>query len=416
ANKKVPFSLTGSAPCVHELDASSDVRRPNELKCNVVEQDDRQVNVPFKRTCVRSLDLFPSLDQQPSTILRVYPVDPSLCDSNGVSLVGPSTGRAASERVALNTQFLPQPVNSVNVNLSSTPIDDHSDHDHNDVHVADECIPPPDRGFRCPAVSSDTRYAPAVNTDTSWQRSRRAPTVNMATSRQQPPGSGPPSDYRYLGACSYSCQNCGALFWGEEHLKSVPRAREKFQDTHVPNFKVRLYNVVGAREYELSTRDMLGVIVYETGPETDMDYDIVLEGRSGYLQLVNKLHPYYTSLQFPIMFIYGQDGYSKDLKMIDPNRSSSDQKRLTMLAFYSYQLHDRANYYNYLSRTDRLFQQYVVIAFCAIEQNRMDYVCEHQNDIRNEYPSGIYDAIKRGDSDGFDCRLRLILPQSFTVP
>ncbi|GJX91650.1 hypothetical protein Tco_0344976 [Tanacetum coccineum] len=69
------------------------------------------------------------------------------------------------------------------------------------------------QGFRCPAVSSYTLYAPAVN-------SRRAPTVNMATSRQQPPGS---ADYRYLGACSYSCQNCRVLFWGEERSKSVPR-------------------------------------------------------------------------------------------------------------------------------------------------------------------------------------------------
>ncbi|GKA30476.1 DNA helicase [Tanacetum coccineum] len=32
----------------------------------------------------------------------------------------------------------------------------------------------------------------------------------------------------------------------------------------------------------------------------------------------------------------------------------------------------------------------------------------------NEYLSGIYDAINRGDSDGSDCGLRLILPQSFT--
>ncbi|GJV36918.1 hypothetical protein Tco_1409395 [Tanacetum coccineum] len=163
-----------SAPCVCELDASSGVRRPNELKRNVVEQDDRQVNVPFKRTCVRSLDLFLSLDQQPYIVLRVYPVDPSLRDSNGVSPVGPSAGRlkrnissqddsqngfdvastVPSKRLCAAikcrfrtsyTQFLPQPVNSVNVNLSSTPIDDHSDHDHNDVHVADECIPPPDR-------------------------------------------------------------------------------------------------------------------------------------------------------------------------------------------------------------------------------------------------------------------------------
>ncbi|GJV76477.1 hypothetical protein Tco_1508061 [Tanacetum coccineum] len=143
---------------------------------------------------------------------------------------------------------------------------------------------------------------------------------------------------------------------------------KQHKDTHVPNFKVRLYNVVGAREHKLSTRDMLGAIVYENGPETDMDYNIVLEGRSGYPQHVNKLHSSYMSLQFPLLFIYGQDGYSKDLKMVDPTRSSSDQKRLTMLAFYSYQLHDRANCYNYLSRTGRLFQQYVVTAFCAIEE------------------------------------------------
>ncbi|GKE81724.1 hypothetical protein Tco_1551724, partial [Tanacetum coccineum] len=57
-------------------------------------------------------------------------------------------------------------------------------------------------------------------------------------------------------------------------------AREKFEDMHIPNFKVRLYNVVGAQEYELPTGDMLGAIVYEAGLETDMDYDIILEGRS----------------------------------------------------------------------------------------------------------------------------------------
>ncbi|GKC63312.1 DNA helicase, partial [Tanacetum coccineum] len=185
-------------------------------------------------------------------------------------------------------------------------------------------------------------------------------------------------------------------------------AREKLQDMHIPNFKVRLYNIIGAREYELPTRDMLGVIVYEPGLETDMDYDIIIEERSGYPQRVNKLHPSYMSLQFPLLFIYGQDGYSKELRMVSPTGSSSEQKRVSMLAYYSYYLHDRANQYNYLSRTRRLFQQYVVTAFCAIEQNRIDYVREHQNDIMNEYLSGIYDAINRGDIDGSDCGSKLI--------
>ncbi|GKE42288.1 hypothetical protein Tco_1469572, partial [Tanacetum coccineum] len=48
------------------------------------------------------------------------------------------------------------------------------------------------------------------------------------------------------------------------------------------------------------------------------------------------------------------------------------------------------------------------------KRNCKDYVREHQNDIRNEYLLGIYDAISRGDNDGFDCGSRLILPRSFT--
>ncbi|GJW36068.1 hypothetical protein Tco_0058988 [Tanacetum coccineum] len=126
--------------------------------------------------------------------------------------------------------------------------------------------------------------------------------------------SGPPLEYKDLGNYAHICQHCGALFWFEgERLKrslcpvdgeppqflqlyiydtdnevdnrlthfggdnSVLRrdiveglidlldshnalvqlfrtAREKLQDTHVPNFKVRLYNVIGAREYELPRR------------------------------------------------------------------------------------------------------------------------------------------------------------------
>nr|GEX76001.1 DNA helicase [Tanacetum cinerariifolium] len=194
----------------------------------------------------------------------------------------------------------------------------------------------------------------------------------------------------------------------------IGTARKKLQDAHISNFKVRLYNVVGAREYELPTRDMICAIVYEPGLETDMDYDIIIDERSGYPQHVNKLHPSYMSLQFPLLFIDGQDGYSKELRIVNPIGSSFEQKHVSMLAYYSYYLYDRANQYNYLSRTRRLFQQYVVTAFCVIEQNRIDYVHEHQNDIRNEYLSGIYYAINRSDNDAFDCGSRLILPQSFT--
>ncbi|GJS73492.1 DNA helicase [Tanacetum coccineum] len=279
------------------------------------------------------------------------------------------------------------------------------------------------------AVDIDT-YPNRIPSTGTQQRNtslsiRRESTTAGDSLRGKPRGSGPPSEYKHIGSCTHSCQHCGALFCGLQRdivegvidlldahnalVQLFRMAREKFEDMHIPNFKVQLYNVVGAREYELPTGDMLGSIVYEAGSETDMDYDIILEGRSGYPHVVNKLH-----LQFPLLFIYGQDDYSKELRMVSPTGSSSEQKHVTMLAYYAYYLHDRANRYNYLSRTGRLFQQYVVTAFFAIEQNRADFVRRHQNDIMNEYLSGIYDANNRGDNDGSDCGSRLILPQSFT--
>nr|GEV92873.1 hypothetical protein [Tanacetum cinerariifolium] len=226
------------------------------------------------------------------------------------------------------------------------------------------------------AIGAQPEYVVSNSNNRSWgrrNRTKRNPPVTSGSSSQQPSSSGPPLEYKYLGGCTHTCQHCGALFWFEEHLKrtstySLPRynrccragrvslrdnsvlredilkglidlldghnalvqlfrtAREKFQDTHVPNFKVRLYNVVGAKEYELPTRDMLGAIVYGTGLESDMDYDVVLEERSGHMPRVNKLHPSYMSLQFLLLFIYDEDGYSKDLKMIGSTNSSSENR------------------------------------------------------------------------------------------
>ncbi|GJS58666.1 hypothetical protein Tco_0653450 [Tanacetum coccineum] len=72
-------------------------------------------------------------------------------------------------------------------------------------------------------------------------------------------------------------------------------------------------------------------------------------------------------------------------------KSSAEAKRVTMESYYAYYLDDHVDRYNYLSRTRRLFQQYIITDFCAIEQNRIDFIREHQNDIRNEYLSCIYD-------------------------
>ena len=42
--------------------------------------------------------------------------------------------------------------------------------------------------------------------------------------------------------------------------------------------------------------------------------DIVIENKTNTLQRITKLHPSYMSLQYPLLFPYGEDGYTIDLQ------------------------------------------------------------------------------------------------------
>ncbi|GKE93842.1 DNA helicase, partial [Tanacetum coccineum] len=168
-----------------------------------------------------------------------------------------------------------------------------------------------------------------------------------------------------------------------------------------------------ARGYELPTSNTLGAMVFESGISKNADFDVIIQHRDGPPQRVNKLHPSYMSLQFPLLFIYGQPGYHIELTLKSANGVGRG-KRATMLAYYRYQLHFRLQQYDILFRGGRLFQQYVIGVFCVVEQNRLDYIRKKQNDIRSDYLSGLYDAISRGERDGYEVEGRIILPMSFT--
>ncbi|GKB57046.1 DNA helicase [Tanacetum coccineum] len=85
-----------------------------------------------------------------------------------------------------------------------------------------------------------------------------------------------------------------------------------------------------------------------------------------------------------------------------------------MNAYYKYQLHPRVKGFGLIFRCGRLFQQYVVAAFCAIEQSRLDFIRKRQNDLRSDYLLGLYDAISQGDREGIQVGSMIMLPRTFT--
>ncbi|PWA73564.1 hypothetical protein CTI12_AA252330 [Artemisia annua] len=111
--------------------------------------------------------------------------------------------------------------------------------------------------------------------------------------------------------------------------------RDKCAENDVPEFKVRLYNGNGARGYELPTSQAIGAIVFDSGPTTESDYDIVIEYRDGPAKRINKLHQSYMSLQFPLIFVYGQPGYH--IKLMTRSANPNERmRRVSMNAFYTW--------------------------------------------------------------------------------
>nr|GEZ57111.1 helitron helicase-like domain-containing protein [Tanacetum cinerariifolium] len=131
-------------------------------------------------------------------------------------------------------------------------------------------------------------------------------------------------------------------------------ARDKCREIHIPEFKIRLYNAEGARGYELLASNVLGAVVFDSGVSGTTDFDIIIQEKAGPPKRISKLHKSYMSLQFSLLFIYGQPGFYPELKLRRADGSRQEQK-LTMLAYYSYQLHPRVKDYNLIFRTDRIF-------------------------------------------------------------
>ncbi|GKA82950.1 DNA helicase, partial [Tanacetum coccineum] len=161
------------------------------------------------------------------------------------------------------------------------------------------------------------------------------------------------------------------------------KARDRCNAGEIPRFKIRLYNKGGARGYELPTSDILGGIVFEDGPKSRTNFDVIIKFQGGHPQRINKLHQSYMSLHFPLLFVFREPGFYPKL-LLKPKNGG------------------------------RLFQQYIVAAFYAIKQGRLNFIRKRQSDLRFDYLLCLYDAISRGDHEGIQARTMIMLPRTFT--
>lgn len=87
---------------------------------------------------------------------------------------------------------------------------------------------------------------------------------------------------------------------------------------------------------------------------------------------------------------------------------------MTIREYYAYRIQQRSLEGKTLISAGRLFQQYIVDAFTAIEEDRLRWVRKNQTKLRTELYKNVCDAVVRGDTIAAATGKRMVLPSSFT--
>ena len=112
---------------------------------------------------------------------------------------------------------------------------------------------------------------------------------------------------------------------------------------------------------------------------------------------------------YALLFPNGDHGWHWGLRLNDAKRSKLKQR-----PYYRYRLHQRSNEYPILFKAGRLFQQYLIDAWAIFNQNKLNWIANHQSDLRFDLYHGLEDALLRQDVDFSAVGRRIILPSSYT--
>jgi hypothetical protein len=100
--------------------------------------------------------------------------------------------------------------------------------------------------------------------------------------------------------------------------------------------------------------------------------DVIVQWRyGGGLQRMNELTPSYDPLQYPLLIITGDDGWSENLRL--QNNQDGARTRVSMAAYYAQRVHFIGKL-STLHLNGHLFQQYIINVATKIEQNTINFL------------------------------------------
>ncbi|XP_052152036.1 uncharacterized protein LOC127770382 [Oryza glaberrima] len=157
---------------------------------------------------------------------------------------------------------------------------------------------------------------------------------------------------------------------------------------------------------------------------------VILHGNNNDIQGIRSYYGCYDPLSYPLFFPKAELGWHADIpkfgvKVEDimkarQNRNNSDEdpdsgSRLCVSVrdYYCYKFQMRPGIFNPILHGGRLLQQFAVDTYNKIESSRLDYIWNHQKEIRADLYQSLLDSINTGENKGSAIGKRTVLASSF---
>ncbi|XP_074324093.1 uncharacterized protein LOC141661011 [Apium graveolens] len=210
-------------------------------------------------------------------------------------------------------------------------------------------------------------------------------------------------------------------------------ARDRINLGETDNFSLLLVSSKSAsgRKNQVGPSNEAAALVVGDSDDTCPFRDIVVQTKQMYLKRIYVTCKHFKQLQYPLLFPY-DDGFHLDIPLHNkkpkvPDENVSDlhpdetqhRTTVTMREYYAYKLMIPLEEGNFshcmnLHLGGRLWQQFVVDAFAAVEQYRLDWIRAHQNIIMSDLYKSIRDLVSKGDTNPSTKGKNVILPATHT--
>ncbi|GKB16804.1 DNA helicase PIF1/RRM3 [Tanacetum coccineum] len=184
-------------------------------------------------------------------------------------------------------------------------------------------------------------------------------------------------------------------------VKSFQMVRDWCHANATVNVELHLLSErTSSKQYNAPTVAEVAALITNEFGDREPTRDIVVCQKDSPPKRISKLHPSHIALQYPLLFPYGEEGYHEQIPYhTNKGKRKTARDYFTMKEYYAYVIQYRKDQWTTLHRGGRLFQQYLVDAFTAIEEQRLSWTRNNHDTLRVDLYHNVVDEIKGNYQD-----------------